>query len=165
MEELDLKSLVAEVSSRNLSPLERILLGHNGTVQSLLSIIFKTPVEVKVLEQREDTEGIVRRVELLAGEIIAATAQSFIPLEGNGQEVLALVRQQKLGLGQIASFFSISTSRALYDLGANDVEIWRSYIMEGPGLLFKIRETFQRAVFKKLLLEEMRALEEARSGS
>lgn len=152
MEELDFKTLLDKLRPYNLNTWERILLGHTGTVQQLLSLFFDKPVEVKVLHQEQVGDEIEREVELvLEGTgLVVAKALSLIPVNENSFAVIDLVNKKELGLGQIASLLKISTSRNILKVGATPETVERTYELSGHSpvnLYFRITESFPRGLY------------------
>lgn len=149
MEELDIPSALKLLEPYDLCPIERVLAGHTGTVQVLLSLWFNDAVVVQVQEQIENPGGIERKVHLVLSkrELVVATATSVIPRLSNLPKVMKDVEEQILGLGQIAVKHEIPTSRQIIDLGATDELLSRKYIMEGQGLRYIITENFYRGFY------------------
>lgn len=149
MEELDIPSALKLLKPYDLSPIERVLAGHTGTVQVLLSLWFNEEVVVKVQEQIDNPGGIERKVHLALGisNLVVATATSVIPRSVNMPKVMGDVQEQILGLGQIAVKHQIPTSRRIIELSATDDELRRKYIMEGQGLRYVITENFHRRFY------------------
>ena len=149
-EELDIAAVLAELEPHNLSPIERVLAAHTGPVQLLLSLHFGTPVDVKLVEQREE-HGELRRQAVLVlrrtGQE-ACFARSVIPIGANGPEVLADVRAGTLGLGQIAVRHRIPTERRVLEIAVTPAQVRRSYVMRGPGLHYRITEIFPRDLYR-----------------
>lgn len=156
MEELNPETILRWLEGKNLSILERVLITHDGTVQSLLSYILQCPVTIEVLSQEEGPESILRRVYLRAGDLVCAKATSYIPLGFNSHKVSDLVQQKTLGLGQIAKVLGIETTRTIMDLGVNKESFWREYRMTGSGLLYRITEVFPRTLYQELIAQENR---------
>ncbi|KKL22432.1 hypothetical protein LCGC14_2435490 [marine sediment metagenome] len=154
-EELEIQGALDRLAQYNLNPIERLLAGHTGTVQLLLSLWFNTEVTVLVERQQEyDVKVIKRQGALMAdylrnGERLAVCGVlSYIDVPKCSESVVHLVRAQELGLGQIAVLLGIPTVRSLTDLEVDDRRIQRTYIMEGPGLHYTITEAFPRELFQ-----------------
>ncbi|MDP3063845.1 MAG: hypothetical protein Q8O40_11650, partial [Chloroflexota bacterium] len=103
MEEMDLKALVAKFKDKQLSLVERVILSNDGTNVTLLSVIFQTPIQVRVVDQIEHPDRIVRVVDLETETLVVGRARSTIPTAKNEPEVLRLVEEKSLGLGHIAT--------------------------------------------------------------
>lgn len=143
-EELDIGKFLEYFQVNNLPTLARILLSTDGTVQTLLSIIHNAPVVAVVKSQDQNDIYIRRETSLMAGEKEVCSASSKIPLSYNDSKVLDLVRAKELGLGQIAKKLKIPTAREIKDMGLDSTHYFRTYQMQGQGLLFIITERFPR---------------------
>lgn len=149
-EEVNLKDLVAKVAD-GYSLVERILLTTDGTVVSLLSVIFGEPVTVRVVDQARMKDHITRLVDLETRNLVVARARSTIPLEKNSAQVLEMVEARDIGLGHIAQALGIKTARTLDAVGRDGNECcWRTYRMEGEGLFYAITEWFPRGIYNGL---------------
>ncbi len=147
MEELDLQGLLEHFKSGGFLRGEQVILGHFGTVQTVLSLIFETPVKVKLVSQIEIEGAIQRSASLCAGDRQVCYAESHIPVQGNRREVLVEVLSGALGLGQVIMHLNIPTKRNLVEVGRSKDDFWRFYHIDGPGLHFEIREVFPRQPF------------------
>ncbi len=154
MEELDFQGLLDQFNAAGLERGEQVILGHFGTVQTLLSLIFREPVKVKLLEQEsrdnESENEILRSVHLLCEIGIVCYATTHIPLERNHPDVLADISAGTLGLGQIVVMHEIPNKRVLASVGRNPHAFWRRYTIEGPELLLQIHEYFPREPFEEV---------------
>jgi chorismate-pyruvate lyase len=155
-DELNLDDLVKAFEGKGYSLLERIILSTDGTVQTLLSVIWGDPVRVRVLDQLEREGVIIRLVDLEARDLVVARARSRVPADRNSAQVLDRVRGRSLGLGQIAAALGQNPRRTGRDHGADDGTFWRKYEMElagpvGPELYFEIQEMFPRALYRGLV--------------
>ena len=65
MEELDFRGLLDHFASQGFQREEQVILGHFGTVQTLLSLIFGDPVNVRLTDQKEKHSEIARSVYLV----------------------------------------------------------------------------------------------------
>lgn len=170
MEELDILGALELLQPFNLGPVERVLAGHTGTVQLLLSLLFGEPVDVVMVGQSE-VNGPVRReihrevsLKLRHRELEVCRAVSVIDLQMNDPEVLADIREGKLGLGQLAVKYDVLNKRTIDSIEVDQVSLRRQYTMDGydPGkegqrqsghyLHFVITEVFSRDLFQALLL-------------
>jgi hypothetical protein len=150
-EALNLEGLVQGFEGQGYSPLERIILSHDGTVQALLSIIWQRPVQVRVLDQLDQGESLERLVDLEAGDLVVARARSIIPLAKNSLEVVDRIRSKALGLGQIAAALGQNPQRVVLGHWADGDTFWRLYRMEGAELYWEIREYFPRPLYQGLV--------------
>ena len=149
-EELDIAALLDRLKTNNLRPIERVVLGHTGTVQLLLSLLLDDPVDIKVLHQSTQDGVLIRETSLVRrsdGEEVAH-ALSKISMELNAQEVIADALAGQLGIGQIAIKHMIPTERRIVDLEVKRDTLSRTYTMTGPGLSYNITETFPRDLFR-----------------
>lgn len=149
MEELDIAAFLDRLKPYNLRPIERVVLGHTGTVQLLLSLLIDDPVDVKVLGQTTVDGVLMRDTSLVRrsdGQEVAH-ATSVIMIERNSKEVVADVQAGQLGIGQIAVKHKIPTERRIVVIEVKPASLGRSYTMEGPGLSYTITETFLRGLF------------------
>ncbi len=166
MEELDIPGALERLKPYGLSAIERVLAGHTGTVQLLLSLLFDEPVDVVLITQ-EEVDGVIQRVvslRLRDREVEACRAFSLIDTKRNAPAVLEDIREGKLGLGQIAVKFRVPIQRTITEVKANYWAIVREYTMETdetfmgardlpprstapPALHYVINETFHRELF------------------
>ncbi len=150
MEELDFQGLLDHFTEKGFLKGEQVILGHFGTVQTLLSLIFEKPVNVRLTDQKEQEGAIIRSVNLMCEDTIVAYATTYIPKERNRPEVLFDISAGKLGLGQIVVTHQIPNKRNLINLGRNKVAFWRTYTIEGPQLFLDINEYFPREPFEAI---------------
>ncbi len=159
MEELDIPGALERLKPYDLSPIERVLAGHTGTVQLLLSLLFGEPVDVVLIGQFEPAgrHEIHREVSLRLRhrEVEVCHAVSIIDLKRNSQQILAAIQEGRLGLGQIAVKYSMPIERTIKTIEVDEGQISREYTMEGrvfrdPDFLelhYSIMEMFPRGVF------------------
>ena len=149
IEVLNIPELLRTLNGSQLSPIERVLVGHTGTVQVLLSIWFNDPVEITVVDQYERGGCIYREVNLVlcTSGAVVCRATSEIPSARNRADVLEDVRASQLGIGQIAAKHRIPTERSLVDFQVEDETITRTYEMVGKGLCYLVTERFPRAIY------------------
>lgn len=156
MGKLCFKTLPGRFEWKGFQRGERILLGHRGTVQTLLALILDSPVHVRLLGQHDRSvwregrrEGqIVRSVDLLTTGGVVCHAVSHIPLgESNRPEVINDIRDGRLGLAQIVSKYRIPSQRSISAVGRYSHWFWRVYNIEGPSLSLRVFEAFPRAPF------------------
>lgn len=148
MEELDFQALLDRFNAQGFEPWERVILGHFGTVQTLLSLIFNAPVVVKLIDQTEDDGVIIRQTHLVAGQYAVCYATSHIGRSQNRADIIGEVLAGKLGLGQIVAGLGMVNRRDLTNVGRNDYQFWRRYFLLGPGLRLEITEVFPREPFE-----------------
>ena len=145
--EENLTALITKLPE-GITALERILLSSFGTVQTLLSVIFRTPVRVEVLSQCERYGVIIRWVKLLAGENVVCLAESVIPLMENTPGFIDAIRDAQLGIGQAIARLSLESQRELLGFYVDENMVARNYRISGDVEVI-ITETFPR----KTLLE------------
>lgn len=150
MEELDFQELLDQFNQKGFQRGEQVILGNFGTVQTLLSLIFNVPVNVQLIDQKENTGVITRRVKLVAGQATVAYATSHIPRSCNDKDVIQDIIAGTLGLGQIVVKHKIPNSRTLLSVGRDKAGFWRDYKIEGPKLHLEIGEWFPRKVYEKV---------------
>jgi len=153
MEELDFQGLLDYFKQKGFQRGEQVILGNFGTVQTLLSLIFETPVNVYDIEMKEKNGDIIRQVNLKAepgGQVLVAQATSRIPVDRNRSDVLQAITSGKLGLGQIVVTNQIPNRRILQEVGRNKEAFWRTYTIEGPDLFLEIHEHFPREPYEKV---------------
>ena len=153
MEELDFQGLLDHFKQKGFQRGEQVILGHFGTVQTLLSLIFETPVNVCDIEMEEKNGDIIRRVNLKVGpddQLLVCHATSRIPVDRNRSDVLQAITSGKLGLGQIVVTNQIPNRRILQEVGRNKEAFWRAYTIEGPNLFLEIHEQFPREPFENV---------------
>ena len=154
MEELDFQGLLNQFNAQGFERGEQVVLGHFGTVQTLLSLIFGEPVTVHLVEQEsrdnESVNEILRAVHLVCEIGIVCYATTHIPLERNRPDILADISAGTLGLGQIVVVHQIANKRALANWGRDSHAFWRTYTIEGPDLFLQIHEHFPRKPFEEV---------------
>ncbi len=150
MEELHVEQLLKEFNGAGFEIGERVILGHFGTVQTLLSLIWNTPIRVDLIHQKKDSDRVMRRVHLMAGDRNVCTAVSAIPTQGNRDAVIADILTGQLGLGQIIAEHTLQTHRELLFIGRDSSGFWRTYHIVGPDLVMEINEYFPRAPYEEI---------------
>lgn len=140
----------------NLTPVERVLLCHDGTSQTLLSILFQIPVKVQVLSQQEliPYQVIIRWIKLVAeysedNRVTVCLAESIIPMKANNQSFLTAIKEQNMGIGQILSSTHTTYERRIFGIYADENIVARNYQIVGEGVDVVITETFSREALKK----------------
>ncbi len=133
---------------KGFSPLERVLLSTTGTLQTALSAYFGTPVEVRVVSQTEiDETHISRDISLYSPakgiEVCRATTDIVVDLP----DVKRLILDGKYGLGQILEIKGIRAVFEIASMGQDAKHFWRVYKLTGPGVVYRIREEFNKALY------------------
>ncbi|RLC73324.1 MAG: hypothetical protein DRI26_01155 [Chloroflexi bacterium] len=129
------------------TPVERVLLTCSGTLEIALSAYLGEPVDVEVVEQREDGEVISRRVRLRgrnSGRIACEATSQVIVLDGKlKDEILS----KKIGLGQALIKHGIRPEFQMLDLGKTDDSFYRLYRLVAPRVVYRIKESFPRRLY------------------
>lgn len=118
----------------NLTPIQRMVVTHDGTLQELLSAYFGKEIGVSVHHQSDDYGVIIRNSVLhtcddagdstdvcLATSVIRTVTSTS---STRGMEFLSQIRQCKYGIGFILNKLGIKTRREIMDIHANE-EIFR----------------------------------------
>lgn len=129
---------------RDFGPIRRVLLATPGTLQGTLTAYFGAPVTVVVRSQGDarDHKHFVREVDLVCEKLglLACRAKSQIDVED--EEIRGLIRNRRIGLGQIVEFLRVPTTFELEQAGSDAECFWREYTLEGAGFRYRIREEF-----------------------
>jgi len=163
LEEKKIEDLLKKLDKCKIGTLERVILANDGTVQSLLSVIFRIPVKIEVIAQLEYSNTIYRWVKLVAKydtiEQTTALALSIIPIEKNSEEFIKLLRERKLGIGQILSSLGYITEREILGFYSDDAVFARVYRIIGNkenkdvcDLI--ITEIFSKSLYKTIAQRE-----------
>ncbi len=160
--EENIKKLIEKIPL-DATPLEKVILANTGTVQTLLSVIFSTPVKVEVIAQKEFSTYIIRWVQLVAEyspevKITVCLAESVIDKTTSYQGFISGIREKRMNIGQLMSSLKLRTERELLGFHADNSSFSRTYnITTIPGedinvrpLNITITEVFQKSTFKRL---------------
>jgi len=171
-EDLEIKKILDKLPVE-ANALERAILCNTGTVQTLLSAIFRVPVEVEVIAQLEMNKNIYRWVKLVAdfGEInkvTAALAMSIIPIELNDKDFLEGIRKKKFGIGQLLVQLKIRTQREILGFYIDEHIFSRVYrIFSNQDSTKKIdiliTEVFPRVAFQRFFEVSSKTKDEIKS--
>ncbi len=145
MEELDIRKLLDKVKDFNL--IERIILSHDGTIQTLLSVLINKEVKVNVVHQEVFDDMIVRFVELVTNDDILALAKSVI--KTNIDEIKNDILLGKLGLGQILKKYKIFYTREFVGVKKYNEMLVRVY-----KLNYKTNDKYFNAIITEMILYE-----------
>ncbi len=158
----NIKRLIEKIPL-DATPLEKVILANEGTVQTLMSVVFGVSIKVDVLSQIENEGYFVRWIRLLAdyggGEIITvALAESIIDKNTSFSGFLTGIREKNMGIGQLLSVCGIRTERNLLGFYSDNNTFSRTYsiktygsdIKAGRELNITITEVFQKEAFKRL---------------
>lgn len=143
MEEINEESIsnMLSVIPKNLSPIERIIISNEGTVQTLLSVLFEVPVQVVVLNQTTVPalygKQIVRWSKLVAkyspsDEITICLAESIVSTDDEG--FINGMNEKKMGIGQLIAAKDIPTRRRILGFHSDDCIFARNYVIEDVGM-------------------------------
>lgn len=150
--DLNIQQLIDKLPA-GITSVERVILCSDGTVQTLLSVLFGVYVKVEVLSQKElPGIGILRWTKLVAqfdkdNEIVACLAESIIPFK-NPDVFITDLNEQKMGIGQILKSRGFKQERQVFGIYADDNVIARNYRIFGDVEII-ITETFPREAIKK----------------
>jgi len=132
---------------RGFSPLRRILLATPGTLQTALSAFFGAKVSVKVRDQEERSETVLRTADLVCDELGLDVGFASTEAQITDPDVRRLVLARELGVGQITALLGASASFRLDEVGQEGDDFWRSYRLWGDGFSYRIRERFPGALY------------------
>ena len=117
--------------ARNLTPIQRMVVSHDGTLQDLLSSYFGYQVNVTVHNQVESNGNIIRNsglyVDGSSTKADVCLATSVIPTSSillQNVEFVDQIRQCEHGIGFILNELGIKTRREILDIHAN-VDMFR----------------------------------------
>lgn len=150
----------------NLTPLERVILSNEYTVQTLMSIVFGVPVKVEVLSQIEKEDYIIRWVRLVAdyGNNIITTvclAESVISKKTMFDGFLNGLREKNMGIGQLISSIGINTKREILKFYSDENIFSRTYKIISSDIRYldvTITEVFQKDTFNGLTNDESNSI-------
>lgn len=161
-QEDSIKKLIEKIP-QDTTPLEKVILANEGTVQTLLSVVFGVPIKVEVLSQTESEHYIVRWARLVAdyGNDLAITvclAESIIDKKTEFNGFLTGIREKNMGIGQLLSACGLRTQRELLGFYSDKNTFSRNYsistygydVKAGRGFKIIITEVFQKEAFKRL---------------
>lgn len=140
----DIEKTLDMLGNHELSTVERIVLSSTGTVQTLLSVIYKLPVNVEVISQLNYGTVMVRWVRLYTERSTVALAESIIPYELNRADFIGKMGDRDIGIGQALHVLGVNTEREILGIHVDSATISRSYRIKGGGIDILITESFQR---------------------
>jgi len=150
MEDPNIAKTLEMLKDNDLSTIERIILGSTDTVQSLLSVIFGTPVRVEVISQLNYDTVLVRWVRLVIDRTTVALAESVIPLEKNHAGFIGAMGDRNIGIGQAIANLKGYTQRTILGIHVDDTTLSRTYRIEGAAIDVLITESFNRGLYRGL---------------
>jgi hypothetical protein len=140
----------------DFTPIQRVLLTANGTVQRILSAFYNQPVYIRVLKHEEEEEEkgttssslsivIHREVEILVKDYVIGHATSHITV--NSPAVLACLRTKSLGIAQVFQACRLYPEFKLEKADKSSHDFFRFYSLSAPGLHCDIHESFVSNLF------------------
>lgn len=167
--EENLKQLIDRIPYQ-LSSLERLILCNEGTVQTLLSVLFMVPIKVEVILQKEIGSVLVRWARLVAEYApdniqTVCLAESIIDMKNSPDGFTNGIYEKHFGIGQLISALRIRTSRNFLGFYCDDTVFSRTYEIVGEktdawnkSLSVIITEVFPKERYKKLCPDEQKIL-------
>ncbi len=153
VEDPNITKTLEMLKDNDLSTIERIILGSTDTVQSLLSVIFGTQIDVEVISQLEYDAALVRWANLrLCDEpdVNVALAESIIPYGNNIPEFIGAMGDRDIGIGQAINKLGFATRRDILGIHVDDITFARTYRITGDKIDVLITESFNRALYRGL---------------
>jgi chorismate-pyruvate lyase len=151
-EELNTDGLLEMLKAApTLTPLQRAIVTTDGTVQTMLSVIFNKKVVVKVISQRDIGNCVVRWTQLEIEESgkVVCLAESVIPRgESNSEIVMKDIDGRMLGIGQILKRHGVMTKRTIIGIFGDENNFSRTYRIEGSVTDITITEVFPVAEYR-----------------
>lgn len=140
-------------SAPNLTPLQRVIVTTDGTVQSTLSAVFKKEVIAKVISQRTVDNVVVRWAQLIIKDTdqVVCLAESVIPRKGNFPSFMEDIDARELGIGQILKKNKVITKRIIVGIFCNEDFFTRTYRIEGSATDILITEVFPTRLYGDVL--------------
>jgi hypothetical protein len=139
-----------------LSPIHRMIVMHDGTLQELLSAYFGSRVNVKVNHQQEyhdviirnstlHTEGAIDGTDVCTATSVISTASKTL----QSIEFVDQIRKRDIGIGAILNELGVKTERELLSIGVNNFDIRRVYRIhdEVSEINIIITETFPLVLY------------------
>lgn len=137
--------MISRLESRGakLSLPQKLLLAETGTVEQVLSILVKAPVQVSVVEQTA-ANGIIKRKVAISKKGSGRPlilARSKIYAKNLPAGIIRGIMQEKSGIGTILHNTGLETHRRLVRFGLDDGHPYRIYqIIHRGKVAFEIRE-------------------------
>lgn len=131
---------------KDFEPLQRILLTCSGTLQGTLSAYFGREIVIKLVKQNCEEDGVIQReANLHEGAMVVCLATSQLTIERD--DVREKVIEGEMGIGQVLETLEVRPSFELHEVGDNEHFFWRVYSLRGPGVVYKIRESFPKLLY------------------
>jgi chorismate-pyruvate lyase len=131
-------------SGMKFKNIHKLLLLDTGNTQMILESILNAKNYVRVLEQTETKEFIIRKSMILSihDEPLAITS-SILNAKTLPHHVIQEIRECKVGLGKIAQMHGISTLKKVIEIGCINKTIYKKYFFFfGKKKVGDIKETF-----------------------
>ena len=146
---IKLKDLIGSIPE-GLSPLERVIIAHDGTVHTLLSLLTNAPVDLNVLSQTEEHGMISRNINFTVHGTTIMEAWTTILINENPNNFIEAIRRQKAGIGQIINYMDLKSHREILSMHVTDTTLHRKYHITGDCTMM-IRESFDREFIKGVI--------------
>lgn len=153
--EESLKGLIGKIPE-GLSPVERLILFNEGTVQTFLSVLFRVPIKVNVISQIDFAHVIIRWSQLIAEcpskDITVCFAESVIRTNASG--FMTGIKEKSLGIGQLIAALRLETNRSVLGCYSDNNVFSRTYrlteVSSVPVCDIIITEVFLKEQFRKV---------------
>jgi len=161
MEEVNKNSINKLLKSLpdGLNAVERMIMVNEGTVQTLLSVLCRTPVKVEVISQYEIADVIVRWSKLVIEDCggiqtVVCLAESIIPTSDIGissaPDFITMINDREKGIGQIIKEIGFKTiTRHIKGFHSDEKTFARTYTI-GGAINLVITEVFNRETIAKV---------------
>jgi chorismate-pyruvate lyase len=136
----------------NLTALQRAIVTTDGTVQTMLSVIFGKEVTAKVISQLDIGGVTVRWTQLIIEETgqVVCIAESIIPRGANSRVFMEDLDAREIGIGQILAKHKIMTKRTLLGIFCDNENFTRTYRIAGSTTDILITEVFPFRVYAEV---------------
>jgi len=152
-EELDIGKLLGMLEAApELTPLQRAIVTTDGTVQTMLSVVFKSEVIAKVIGQLTVGDVIVRWTRLIVKDTgrVVCLAESVFSRKDNLSQFIDEIDSRELGIGQILRKHNIMTKRIIIGVFCDDNWFTRTYRIKGSVTDIYITEVFPTRAYEGL---------------
>ncbi|MEP0824462.1 MAG: hypothetical protein HRF40_03160 [Nitrososphaera sp.] len=123
---------------------QKILIAETGTVEQVLSILAGSAIKVKVIEQKENAETIIRHSIIVndSGKTLIR-ARSKVFVHNLPARIVGQIRRQESGIGTIIANSQLETYRKILEIGYDPAKraFFRKYqIISKKRTIFEITE-------------------------
>jgi len=132
---------------KEFTPVERVLLTCSGTLEVALSAYLGEPVDVEVVEQYENGEAIIRKVNLKGRESKRVVCEATSQVIALDDELKKDILSKGIGLGQALIKHGIRPEFQILNLGKTDDSFFRVYRLAAPKVVYRIKEVFPRRLY------------------